>query len=158
MGKIIVLQSVKDVAVNLQFSNIVLFGETDFINDGNNIYDFLFYAKETHPYEVERIMSLVIPVLRVRDEDEAISRIYGLYLKYPNFSKYAVLEQDKNYFDFYEVCPKELGKEIKCLGKYNVVEENSLFSQSLDEQFKSVIEKKRSTIDAKYKNAAGNYN
>lgn len=153
MSKIIILKSVKDIAMNAYLKNVILFGETDLIDDGNNIYDLIFHAKETHPYEIKKVTSLVVPVIRVKDKDDAINKIDYLYLKYPAFPKYAVVEQGQDFLDFYEVCPKKLGKEIKHLGKYNVVDEMLLYGHAMNDKFESLIEDKKKTIDVQYKNS-----
>jgi hypothetical protein len=152
MGKILIFNAIREIAMNQKLDNAVLFGEENFIDDGNHVYDLIFHVKQTDPYKVEKVTSLVIPVFKAENEDEAISRIYHNYQNYPSFSKFAVLQEGQKFLDFYEVLQQELGKEIKLLGKYNTVDEKKFYDFSEDEECKLSIDKKRRMIEEKYPN------
>jgi hypothetical protein len=118
MGKILIFQEVHEKALDVCLQDLVLFGEENFIEDENGVYDLIFYAKQTYPYDKKNPCSLVIPIVKVFNDDEAINQISNLNSKHPNFTRYAVLNDP---LDFYKVSHKQSGREITHLGNGRVV-------------------------------------
>lgn len=148
MRKILIFKEIRDKAFDRNLNNLVLFGEKDYINDTENIYDLIFYSKQvilTDPFR--KPCSLVIPVIRTFNEKEAIEKINHLNEQFSDFNRFAVSGE---FLDFYEVIKKRLGKEIKGLGKYNVVDSDKLVEYSEDPTFEQKIEQQIRKINSHY--------
>ena len=150
MGRILILKDVAEIAKNWNLENVVLFGEKDFIDDTNHVYDFIFFAKQTLPYRSSKMVSLVIPVIKASSKDEAINIIYSLFMEHPDFNRFAVLQQGQDCLDFYNVCPKELGKEINLMGKYFTVDNKQFYDHVGDEGFEMAVKEKIKQINTMY--------
>ena len=149
MGKILIFKEIRDRALDNKLDNLVLFGEKGYINDTNNTYDLIFYSKQIIlPYCFEKPCSLVIPVIRTFNEKEAIEKIHDLNEQFPDFNRFVVSGE---FLDFYAVIKGGLGKEIKSLGKYNVVDSDKLVEYSKDPVFEQKIEQQIRKINNNYK-------
>lgn len=147
MSKIIIFKEIQEKALDNSLEDLVLFGEANFIKDKGKKYDLIFHAKQTYPYEIKKQVSLVIPVLRTFNDDEAINRISSLNSKYPEFTKYAVSSE---FLDFYEVVKEEQGRKIIPLGKYKVVPKKKFLDFAKNPKLARSIQEKRRIIDKKY--------
>lgn len=149
MGKILIFKEIRDKALDNNLDDLVLFGEKDYVNDTNNIYDLIFYSKQiVNPYLCVKACSLVIPVIRTFNEKEAIEKIHDLNEQFPDFNRFVVSGE---FLDFYAVIKRGLGKEIKSLGKYNVVDSDKLVEYSKDPVFEQKIEQQIRKINNNYK-------
>ena len=149
MGELIIFSEVEKMALNPSLENLVLFGEPDFLKGDEGVYDLIFHAKQTDPYSVVKPDSLVIPVLRLEEYEEslAIETVYNAYLQHPDFDRYSVAADS---LSFYQIVPKEHGKEIKVVGKYKKVSKRAFFNFVDDSLLKRELTSKKRVIDKRY--------
>lgn len=147
MAKKIIFDSVRDRALDHSLENIVLFGERNFIEDENGVYDLVFYSKEIVPYSYEKPTSLVIPVIKEFDDSLAIEKLLNINQEYPNFEDFAVSGE---FLDFYRVHDLKQGKGVEHLGKYFHVDEDSLVEKSTDPTFENRLEHIKRKIENNY--------
>ncbi|MDP3027622.1 MAG: hypothetical protein Q8N63_08000 [Nanoarchaeota archaeon] len=149
MGKILMFRPIGDLTFNNDIENLVLFGEENFVDDSEEIYDLIFHSKQiANPYEQKKPCSLVIPVLRTFNKTEAYKMIRDLNKAFPDFDRFAVSGE---FLDFYQTI-KERGKtRLKGLGKYNVVDYAPFIAHSEDPFFEQNLERKIREINEHYK-------
>ncbi len=152
MSKIVIFKEVEEKALDNNLEGLVLFGESNLLEDTKNVYDLIFHAKQTDPYQIitpKKPCSLVIPVIRAYNKDQAISEIYYKYTEHPDFTKFVATIPD-NDLSFYEVNPQELGKKIISFGKYKRVEEKKFLAHTRNLALIREINEKRRLINRKY--------
>lgn len=149
MGEIIIFKGIEEKALNAQLESLVLFGEKGFITSGEDTYDLVFHAKQTEPYAVEKVTSLVLPVLRVWPftQERLIEKVYDAYLEHPDFANFAVAA---NSLYFCQVIPKDEGKEIRISGGYKRILEERFLDFAKNPKIAREIMEKRRLIDHKY--------
>ena len=110
MNKIVVFREVEKMALS-HLESMVLFGESDLVSDGKEVYDLVFHAKRTYPYSTRGEASIIMPVLNLRsgDRDEIVKKVYNAYSSHPDFTRYAVAGTS---LKFCEVIPGDYGKHI----------------------------------------------
>lgn len=147
MTEIIIYNQVRDRAFDNDLENLILFGEKNYIDDTNKVYDLIFHSKQINPYSFKKPTSLVIPVIRTFNEKQAIETIYDINKQFPDFDRFAVSGE---FLDFYKIVGKDSKKEIERLGKYDVVNETELKKYSKDHFFEQKINKKIIQIEDNY--------
>jgi len=148
MSEIIIFREVEEKALS-NLENLVLFGESNFISSGIGEYDLIFHAKQTNPYDIEAETSLVIPVLTVESDnrDEAVEKVYSTYLAHQDFTKYAIAG---NSLKFYEITPKEHGKEIGFTGNYKRTGTRNFFRLARGTKLAREVMEKIRVIEKRY--------
>jgi hypothetical protein len=153
MNKTAVFKEVEKMALS-QLENLVLFGESGLVSDGEKTYDFIFHAKITDPYSANGETSIIMPVLKIEsdDRDEIVEKVHNAHLSHPDFRRYAVAGTS---LKFCEVNPEKYGKTIE-ISRGIPVSRRDFFRLSRRENpglSRYVMEKIR-LIDKKYQAAS----
>jgi len=152
MENLIIFKEAEKMALDPSLENLVLFGESRLISDGKDVYDLIFHAKQIDPYDTLKATSLVIPVLRLDSDNHhlAVKRVYNAYLNHPQFTLYSVASGS---LKFFEVNPKEYGKEIISSGKYKRVGKRDFFNLARGTELAREVMEKIRVIDTRYQAA-----
>jgi len=150
MGKILLFSELERTALNRNKRDVVLFGERDWINDGDRIYDLFFHGKSniTNVYGSNWPTSLVVPVVRGLSGDEAPPYLAELNESHPDYHLFAVAGR---FLDFYEVVKRIGGRDVNHLGKYVKTSKERFFRHIQNPQLERRVLDKIRDIDRVFK-------
>jgi len=145
------IEMVKDSLRN----DIVFFGEKNYLKAPEGNYDLLFHGLSNIKIsDIEKISSLVVPVIKKEDQNETMLDVYHEFLKNSDLTKWATFNGQE--FNLYGVNPKEFGTEIKGI-EYKKIKEKDFFSYVNNPSLENGIREKRRIIDNLLHTALGAY-
>jgi hypothetical protein len=145
MGKILLFTELERIALNKK--DVVLFGERDWINDGDRVYDLFFHSKSNveDVFGIDWPVSLVVPVIRGVSENEIPPYLAELNETHPEYCRFAIAD---NFLDFYDVVKRIGGREVNHLGKYVKTARKKFFEHIRDPLIEQRVSNKIREIEA----------
>jgi len=151
-SSLLLFEELESCALDIDNENIVFFGERDLINVGNKKYDCIFHVLPEIVFsEIDDTVSLSIPVLKKAEHgsDGVFIEMSRLYSENNLLNKICV--SGGNSLDFYEIIPKEIGKEIGGCG-HSTVKEKEFFEYVENSKLEEHIQEVRNTLNQRYRN------
>jgi len=150
MGKILIFEEIEEQALALgDEDKLILFGEKNYVNDGNNIYDLIFLCMSNRVPKVnDQVVSMVMPVLAYKGNRGIGLVLANEYLdQHPEIRHMAL--SNSEFLEFFE------NSDNICvhLGKYNTTRKD-LFMAHIQDNSDLVKEMSRSIelINSTYDN------